>query len=311
MYFSDLSRVARNSRLSWPIRRSRQATSAASESQYVSRVARLSNTLTLESRAGELQRAISSVDEVFLLGSGSSVLDVTPNLWERISGQISIGFGPWALHNFVPNVYAYGPTRGLRDYNRVIREVMNRSDIVMNRPDVLFLRSDLPEDIQTIRSLPEPHRSQTYIYGRVSPMSDSRAEIFREMRHWHLDASNSRNGIAFDSGSTLVRLISLLMLLRAKKIVLVGVDLNTVEYFWESAPHFLANNGFESFETGQSGSVHDTLLPSSRPSGVVPLIEDMRRLAIEDLACEIEVVSARSALASVIPLYTPTGGRLF
>ena len=305
MAFSSLSRVVRNSPLSWPIRMSRQATSAAWESQYVSRVARLSDTSTLESRAGELLRAISSVDEVFLLGSGSSVLDVPPNVWDRISSQISIGFGPWALHSFVPDVYAYGPTRGLRDYNRVVREVMNRSDIVEKKPDVLFLRSDLPEDIQTIKSLPEPHRSQTYIYGRVSPMSDSRAEIFREMRHWHLDASNIRNCIAFDSGSTLVRLISLLMLLRAKKIILVGVDLNTVEYFWERAPHFLTNNGFESFETGQSGRVHDTLLPSNRPSGVVPLIEDMRRLATEDLDCEIEVVSARSALASVIPLYTP------
>lgn len=303
--FSAFADFARNSPITRPIRSWQLDSIASREQNYASRVALLSDTSPLELSGSSLQKKIASAEEVFLLGSGSSVLDVQESVWRRIEAQVSIGFGAWALHSFVPDVYAYGPTRGLRDYERVIREVMKRQDIVRKRPEILFLRSDLPEDIQTLNSLPVSYRASTLIYGRVSPLSNSRNEIVREMAGWHRVATRSRVGLAFDSGSSIVRLISLALLLGAKKIVLVGVDLNTVEYFWEKNPVFLADNGFESFETGQKNSVHDTLLASSRPLGVVPILEDMSRLAQQERGCVIEVMSARSALASVLPIYSP------
>ena len=304
---SAFAHFARNSLITRPIRSWQLDSIASREQDYVSRVALLSGTSPLELNGSRLRRKIESAEEVFLLGSGSSVLDVPDIVWRRIEAQVSVGFGPWALHNFVPDVYAYGPTRGLTDYNRVIRDVMKRPDIVRKRPEILFLRSDLPEDLQTLKSLPVSHLRSTLIYGRVSALSNSRKEIARQMVGWHRVATRSRVGIAFDSGSSVVRLLSLALLLGAKKIVLVGVDLNTVEYFWEKNPVFLAENGFESFKTGQKNLVHDTLLASSRPLGVVPIVEDMSRLAQRERGCVIEVMSARSALASVLPVYSPTG----
>ena len=303
----NIARAVRNSAFGWPMRMTEQRARLAKEHSYVSRVAQMSETTSLELYANKFHERVSEPDEVFILGSGSSVLDVPPPIWERIAKQLSIGFGPWALHSFVPDFFAYGPTRGLQDYDRVIEEVMGREDILRKKPTVLFLRSDLPEDIKTIRSLPSSYRSRTFVYGRVSPISRSRREIFREMRHWHIHLGDKTKTVAFDSGSTLVRLISLLLMNRAKKVVLVGVDLNTTEYFWEKSPSFLAVNGFENFETGQSGSIHDILLPTSRPSGVLSVIEDLRQIAVDNLGSEIEVMSARSALASVLPLYSGEG----
>lgn len=305
MDFLGVSRAYRNSVVSWPHRAFLQRKLATRETDYVARVARLTGFSPYSDGGHRLDRILSQSEEVFVLGSGASVLDVPAGVWKRIEAQVSIGFGPWALHSFVPDIFAYGPTRGLPDYARVISDVMARPEIIQKKPTVLFLRSDLPEDLETLFSLPEAHWPRTYIYGRISPISKSRREIAREVRRWHVDARNRFRGIAFDSGATLVRLLSLSLLAGAKKIILVGVDLNSVEYFWEREHSYLTSNGFADFDTRQPGVVHDTLLATNRVLGVLAVIEDMARMAIDELGCAIEVVSPHSALASVLPIYAP------
>lgn len=276
---------------------------ASAEQEFVRRVSSMSGFSTLRQHSDKFSSIFRQSDEIFILGSGASVLDVSDQQWERISSQLSLGFGPWALHPFVPSIFAYGPTRGLKDYDRIISTVMAREDIVAAGPRLLLLRSDNQRDLQTYKSLPVRHHENSYLYGRVNPIAHDRVNLARELAYWHRSKAKILRGVAMDSGSTLVRLISLSLSLGARKIVLVGVDLNTVEYFWQDSPKFLRDNGFKSFDTAQPGNVHDTLLSTNRPAGVVSVIESLGQISNRHLGAEILVASGSSALSSVLPIW--------
>lgn len=250
-----------------------------------------------------LAQRIAEEKRVFILGSGASVLELTAENWREVRSSPSIGFGAWPLHPFVPDLLAFGPTRGLLDYEAVFTRVMSRKDIVEAKPEVLLLRSSLAEDIEMYSRLPEPHHSQASIYGRFSSLSHNanslRFELFRFFKYPNL----ADFGITFDSGSTLTRMISFAIKSGAREIVLLGVDLNTPQYFWEANPKILRDNSFESFFTGQSSSRHSTLTDIRRPLPVDTVIATMHEVISELTGGEISIGSQRSGLARHLPAH--------
>jgi hypothetical protein len=246
---------------------------------------------------------IAEEQRVFILGSGASVLELTSEQWREVRNFPSIGFGAWPLHPFVPNLLAFGPTRGLSDYEAVFTRVMSRKDIVQAKPEVLLLRSSLAEDIEMYSRLPEPHRSQASIYGRFSSLSRSLNGLRFELSRFFKNPNVADFGITFDSGSTLARMISFAIKSGAREIVLLGVDLNTPQYFWEANPKILRANSFESFFTGQSGSRHSTLTDIRRPLPVDIVIAAIHEVFSELTGGEISIGSQHSGLARYLPAH--------
>jgi len=253
--------------------------------------------------AEDLAGKFRSSSDCFILGSGASVLDLGSHEWQKIRQGLTIGFGPWALHNFVPDIFAFSPARGLADYRRVFSEVMARPDIVRHKPQILLLRPKDPFDIEEYRNLPAPHHRRAFLYGRVNTIGRSSTELVREISRWHRSEIGARYGVALDSGATLARLISIGISFGARRIVLVGVDLNTPDYFFQADTRFLVSNGFTSFDTGQIGSSHDTLFRTNRPVGILEMLSAYRSVS-ESLGTRIEVMSGKSALASILPAYS-------
>lgn len=240
---------------------------------------------------------------VFILGSGASVMHLTEENWREVRRSPSIGFGAWPLHPFVPDMLAFSPTRGLSDYEAVLTRVMARDDIVTAAPEVILLRSSLAEDIEMYGQLPAAHRSQASIYGRVSLLSSTLTGLHREVRQFLANPRWANFGITLDSGSTLIRLISFAIRSGAREIVLLGVDLNTPEYFWDSNPEILSDNGFESFFTGQSGSLHGTMTDIRRPIPVDKVIATMHEVFSDLAGGNIVIGSPYSALAKHLPVH--------
>lgn len=205
-------------------------------------------------------RRISAGKKVFILGSGASVLKLGPAEFAEIRNAVSIGFGAWPLHHFVPDLVAFGPTRGMEDYTRVVTEVMARRDIISSQPEVILLRSSLAEDLEMFRSLPGQHHHLTMLYGRFTPFAKTMRGLRHETNRFFSSRHSNKLGITLDSGSSLVRMVSLAIQCSAQEIVLAGVDLATPEYFWEADPKFLSDNGFKGFDTGQSGPYHSTMM---------------------------------------------------
>lgn len=301
---SRLTELFRDSAISLPFRKKMLLAQADRESEVVAEVAKKLRYKILGTSHTALDYARESRAEVFLLGSGASVCSLSESQWDLIDSGISIGFGPWALHTFIPDIYAFGPARGLRDYERVVSRVMNRADIIEARPEVFLLRSTQQEDIALFKSLPKPHHSRAHIYGRVTPIARRESQVGRELDFWFSGSMHLRREVAIDSGSTLVRLVSLCLAFGVKRIVLVGVDLNNVRYFWDSDPRFLKANGYSGFDTGQSGSVHDTVLPINRPLGVVSVLQSLQEIARRRFGASIEIMSETSLLSALLPQYS-------
>lgn len=287
----------------WPAQRVRLQQLANDEIGRVRLAAEETGFSALElANSGTLQR-ISEQKRVFILGSGASVLDLSPSQFAEMSAFPTLGFGAWPLHSFVPSAIALGPTRGLSDYTKVFTEVMKREDIIASAPEVFLLRSSLPEDLDMFSKLPHEHWARTRIYGRISPVSRSVPGLRRELKHILGSRNKQPLGITFDSGSTLVRLMTLAARSGASKIVLVGVDMNTPEYFWEREPGFLSVNGFDSFDTGQLGSVHDTLLTTRRTFAVTDVMREAAATLKQLTGGTLYIGSATSALAEFLPTY--------
>ena len=246
---------------------------------------------------------VAEEKRVFILGSGASVMELTEEHWREVRRSPSIGFGAWPLHPFVPDMLAFSPTRGLSDYEAVFTRVMARDDIVAAAPEVILLRSSLAEDIEMYSRLPEAHRSRASMYGRISLLSRTSTGLHREVLQFLADPGSANFGITLDSGSTLIRLISFAIRSGAREIVLLGVDLNTPEYFWDSNPEILHTNGFESFFTGQSGSLHGTMTDSRRPLSVDVVIAAIHKVFSDITGGNISIGSQYSALAQHLPVH--------
>ena len=291
------------SKIGGPIQRFRMSGEAGRESIRLGEAANRTGFPVLTRENSSIVSRIGRQKKVFILGSGASVLELGPKYFLEIAQTPSIGFGAWPLHSFVPDMLAFGPTRGLQDYRKVFTEVMGRIDIVEAMPEVLLLRSSVTEDLSMYASLPKPHWPNARIYGRVSALSQTNRGLGAELHYFFSPKYKGEFAITFDSGATLLRLISLAIKSGATEIVLVGVDLNTPEYFWERDPIFLHANGFDSFETGQSGPLHGTMKDERRPLPIDLVIAEVAR-TFRTMTCGIlSVVSESSALAQFLPLY--------
>lgn len=293
----------RDSSVSWPIRRLLLEERAKDEGHLIARSSESLGYEPISHSSGALGKRFQPNEDVFILGSGASVLDLEAHQWAEIREGLTIGFGPWPLHHFVPDIYAFSPSRDLGDYRRVFSEVLAREDIVRKRPRILLLRPKDSREYLEYRTLPAPHKGNAYLYGRVNTISRSFSELVREISFWHRRNEFGKFGVALDSGATLARLISMGLAFGARRIVLVGVDLGTPDYFFQADRSFLVSNGFKSFNTGQKGKFHDTLFRTNRPVGIAESIAAYRAVS-ESIGTRIEVMSPNSALASVIPVYS-------
>lgn len=285
----------RDSALSILARRRLLQKNISLESDFLAHVSSDNGVPILAADDPKFQSLTEPSGHLFIMGSGPSICSLGPIEWAGISSATSIGFGPWPLHPFIPDYYAFSYTNGLEDYDRIMTEVMNRRDIVERAPGVLFLPTRSAVGVSALHSIPEVHRGNTRLYGRVTPISHSRTEIAREVGYLH-GARKTPPYIALDSGSTVVRLVSLALNLGWKSIVLVGVDLNSVKYFWDLEPKHLVRNGFASVETGQRGVVHDTVDTLRRPLGLVSMLLVLAEIASRSLDAKIQFVSNSSLL---------------
>lgn len=248
----------------------------------------------------------------FILGSGASVLDLKESQWARVGDSISIGFGAFPLHRFVPSAYAFSPVGELADYGRVYSEVMCREDIVSARPTILILRPRNQQEIDFFRTLPKEHLKQTLIYGRVGAVGPNPANLGHFVNDLRRASANRENSplITLDSGATVVRLISMLALAGFKNVVLVGVDIINSHYFWEADADFLLNNGFSKFETGNdNGTVHKTQTLSGRGIKILDAIPALAKSVKKSFGMSVTVGTGGSALGDHLEKFVWSSSR--
>ena len=242
-----------------------------------------------------------------VLGSGESVEEVTPSQWKIIGDCVSVGLNNWLLHDFIPDVYSLeqmqiGDGKDARDS---MSELLGREEVVSRAPAVLLLRPHSETPSHRIIEIPSGLRERARVYGRTGVATKSRANLVRDIRQLIRYSVKGRlpESVAIDEGMSVARMLSLGVRAGFSSIVLVGVDLNSTQYFFDINPTYITRRGLEDYNPSKpSGSVHGTEETETRTFAASTFIPAFAEAAQQELGTNVYVSSSSSALAVHLPV---------
>lgn len=311
------ARIADNDPSGW-IRRQGQLAYANRVASRAARVGRTWDIPVLDPNG--VNRARGADETFFLLGSGASIADLEPAHFACIEQGFSVGVNAWPVHDFVPSAYAFEHVLGSRDKAAAIGSCLLRPEVESSSPQVWLTDHTLTAPNHERVPLPPFLRGNTYYYSKLP---------FATLQHARLEAAfgdfialHLRNrlppGVLTSWAASIERMTSFAVLAGFKNIVLVGVDLNSTEYFWQADPSFLAKRGLSDAHKQSlvapparpQGSVHRTNDPSHKLFTVADILEAMASAAMDKLGAKIWVANPASALSAVLDVYCwPTSRR--
>ena len=253
----------------------------------------------------QLPRKNGTNSTLFILGSGESVENLGPREFAHIAEHFSIGINAWPLHPFVADVYAFEPfdTQSV-DYMQLFNTVLREGRFMEKKPEFLLFRPHNQIDAERYLRIPEELRENAHLYGRFVPITVDKKTLFGEVKalNWLRRRNLLGPSLVMDLGATVIRMVTLGLLLEYQNIVLIGVDLNGGKYFWERNPHRLRQRGLASFSPGHNRGVHETMTRGEKAFVLTEVLAQLQRLATLQ-GKTLSVGSASSLLAEFLPVY--------
>lgn len=195
--------------------------------------------------------------------------------WRRIESGISIGLNTWIFHTFRPQILSFEDVSSdrLAVQKKAMQVGLQKVSELESPPLLLKFRSksNLPPALRL--RIPDSLLPSARIYGRypIPPFKSDKS--LRTMINRSLRAEEFGKiayPLLIDNGASLVRMITLAMRLRPRRIILVGVDVFNSTYFWETDSSFLEELGIPPFAVTSVHSIHGTQLPRS---GSIPILQ--------------------------------------
>ena len=301
-----LGRIAFESSVGGPLRVSVSGREARAEQRFVRAQAETYgfSSLTLEALKA-CWAPKPAADTFFILGSGASVRDLCEADFLHVGEQRSVGINNWPLHPFVPDVFAFESVPWVGDGNDFARALsyLNREDIVAAGPPLLVLRPRSGNSLKELNDLPPGFRERVFFYGRITPVTRRKKNLESEIGFLTKNLGRNYPGVLLDSGASVVRLIHLALVMGYPKIVLVGVDLNNTEYFWENNRDYDLNLVPERPANNQQSAKHETMGTLIRPFSVPDMVIALKSAAETGFGAKLYIGSPKSELAQYLPLY--------
>lgn len=253
------------------------------------------------------ERSEGSAD-LFILGSGPSVLELRASDFDLIGGGTSVGLNSWVLHDFVPDVYAFEEMEN-DDYVSVaatISGLLGEARIADARPLILHLRPKPHTPSRRLVTIPRALAQDLRYYGRTTVECKNIRNLEHDLTTL-LEMKRMRkipDYVLLDSGSSVARIASLGITRGFERIVLVGVDLNTSDYFFDRDQRFLSNHGLSGFNPSvRRAASHDTEETVNRPFASSEFLVALSKASIRTGGPQIYVGSASSKLAAKLPVF--------
>jgi hypothetical protein len=245
-------------------------------------------------------------DTFFVLGSGSSVEELSLGNFEEIGSNVSVGINNWPLHPFVPDFYCFESVPRVGDGKDIYRALgmLARADILDRRPPLLVLRPKLGEDRGIFESVPAVLRDNLFYYGRISPATRVVKHLEADIAHYFDRVACDQHSVLLDSGASVARMAVLGLLLGYRNITFVGVDLTGSSYFWEANPSYLDPRNVNGPVNNQRPGDHETLSKTTRPFSALEMIEALAQYVTGRLDGRVSVASDSSALSAVLPRHS-------
>lgn len=245
----------------------------------------------------------SGSDVMYILGSGSSVEDLEPDHFERVSRGYSIGVNSWPLHDFIPSAYSLEQAKDGLGRTRAIRHCLSRREIKDAQPKIMLYTEALSAPQEQRPLVPPDLQAQCRVYSALLFQTVREAKLPGAISDALSEQSHSDLGFPVAvGGASIARLASIGILAGYKNIVFVGVDLNHTNYFWERNPSYLRKRGLQELHHGQHGGTHKTNHPLAR-FRMVQIISALAEAASTQFGTRLWVSNPRSALSEVIGVY--------
>lgn len=242
-----------------------------------------------------------------VLGSGESVEEVTPSQWKLIGDCVSVGINSWLVHDFIPDIYCFEQEQSSLDEDTDSLSKLLREEEVVNRaPAVLLLRPHAETSSDRIVEIPAGLRERTRVYGRTAVVTQDRRNLVRDLRRLIRYSVRDQlpESVAIDEGMSVARMLSLGVRAGFSSIVLVGVDLNSTQYFFDINPSYLIRRGMEHYNPWKKrGSVHGTEETETRTFAASTFIPALAEAARQEVGTSVYVSSSSSALADHLPVF--------
>lgn len=252
-------------------------------------------------------------DTLFILGSGASVLDLSPEDWALIKQHDSVGFNLWLVHDFVPDLYMF--------------EVADRdadSEFISRSHDFFYNLRMKEKDYSNVKMIYKMNTvlSRTFLLEKCVPKSILKNFYFspviflahhdlktlKKMLKISLRAlEKNKNWIHLHTHATMFDLILFAVKYQFKKIVLVGTDL-TADYFFET-------NYYKEYLLSKNLKPPCSIVtPGEKKSGIngieswftVPMsviLDEIDKMTLTPKGIQLYVASQKSRLYPRFPLY--------
>ena len=256
-------------------------------------------------------------DTLFVLGSGETINDHPAEHWDRVAEHDSIGLNFWLLHQFVPSSYLFEWV-GREPSPEVAARLAVRQELVRLRAPAIGARPVLfrvpawravgsrqlcPVDVEEQLG----HEGMNLVVTSDLDFPELDADGFRRSiallrRLRGLSSSGSWKYLASTRGSVLWAVLFGVRM-GYRSIVLCGVDLTGVRYFFEDpdAPLRLPDAPLPA--NTQPGTIHKTADPA-RPGATMPeLLAAVRDEVLDPIGVSLRIAHRDSALAASFDRY--------
>jgi len=166
-----------------------------------------------------------SSDTAIYLGSAESIINITPEQWERIDQFDTFALNNWVYHWYVPKFYHLE----VKTYNKdiVARQFNGKRPKYEKRPCRFIIRNDKAYLMDVLTDYPE-------VYFYTIKVLDKTKVVRKDP-----DYPDETPNVLYHMGQSSMSIVfDIIRRMRYKRLILFGVDYTSSRYFWTGRPEF-------------------------------------------------------------------------
>jgi len=247
-----------------------------------------------------------SADKLFVLGSGSSINNLSVEQWDEISCHDSVGINRWFYHDFVPRFYLMDPPRNTeRDISEIVIEgLLYRKKSYANCPIILTYPAGGYNRNDFVMRLHDLDMSFSLALS-LNIEAQTESALRRELKKLSAQKILRMPELFWIKTASLDWILLTAVRMGYKEVVFCGVDLNDTRYFYETRPEWVTNSGLRMPRNLQKGKLHKTF-DSEACFGGVPIDQVLSAYCDElrnNYEVECFVSHQTSVLSKIMSVY--------
>jgi len=241
---------------------------------------------------------------LFILGSGSSINEMTPPQFDHIQRHQSVGINFWFFHDFIPDAFSFDSGKVDKhsldsgaNFQHQLADAFHKPDILTGKPRILFLRPHANKEEFLFPVAPEL-RHRAWVSGRANLVSHTIPSVQSDLRLLMKKIQNQSTPKAVlpDNGSSVVRLVLLALAQGYENIILCGIDLDSRPHFWLADSYVTRFPQYAKLFPAPDGRPHGTTESTGRSIGNLDFLPLLARAMREAGAGQLLLGSPSSQL---------------